>query len=101
MSHRYNKRIDTNSNLDVLLYHYGKPVATGIIKNLSINGAFIETEYPLDADIRYIEFTFDFDSDNDLSKPRVRALVIHHTQQGFGLMTNDSESLTTLMSRAQ
>ena len=86
-NHRLSKRIKTDDKLDVLLYRNSKPVASGRIGNLSVGGAFIETDYrPKDMAKRYIEFEFAPDNGNVLGENHVKALIIHYTKKGFGLM---------------
>ncbi|MFW2371509.1 MAG: hypothetical protein ACN4GM_00155 [Gammaproteobacteria bacterium] len=98
-NHRHNKRIEMGQKLDVVLYSYGKPVASGRINNLSAGGVFIETAYRPNSCKRYIEFVCVSDDGKVLAEHRVKALIIHRTQQGFGLMTDDIGSLPGLIRR--
>ena len=88
-NHRHNKRIEIDEMLNVVLYRYGKPVATGRISNVSAGGVFIETAYQLNSCKRYIEFIAVADNSRASAEHRVRALIIHRNEQGFGLMTDD------------
>lgn len=98
MEHRYNKRLDEDLNLQVLLYSSGKPVASGKIKNISAGGAYIKTDYQPDFAKCYIEFAFVSDEKNDACEHHTKALIIHQTENGFGLMTEEDDSLSGLIS---
>lgn len=98
-NHCHNKRIKMGEKLDVVLYRYGKPVASGRISNLSAGGVFIETSYRPNSCKRYIEFIAVADNNRAPSEHRVKAMIIHRSQQGFGLMTSDIDCLSGLISR--
>lgn len=97
-NHRHNKRIKTDEKLDVLLYRNSMPVASGTVGNLSVGGAFIETDYrPKDMAKRYIEFEFASGNGTALGDNRIKALIIHYSQKGFGLMTGGLDSLSRII----
>jgi len=77
----------------------GKPVASGRIRNLSAGGVVIETDYRPGAGKRFVEFARISGNGNDSGEHRVRALIIHHTQQGIGIVIDDIDSLFGLISR--
>lgn len=95
MNHRLCKR--TNIIEDVVLYRSGQYVTRGKIRNVSLDGMFIETvatNYPV---LTCVEVGFVTYKDEMAHKQHMRAYVIHRSNKGIGLMfvtLNDDQLLS-------
>jgi hypothetical protein len=102
MEHRYNTRIPTNIKL--LVYRRGIPIATGFVRNVSRGGLLIET------DLRHINVheRLEVELLSRLiplgQRLRFNTRVAHKAAQGYGLELDEisvaTETLTTLLASA-
>lgn len=102
MEHRYNPRVPTNIKL--LIYRRGIPIATGFVRNVSRGGLLIET------DLRHINVHERLEVEL-LSRLipqgqhlRFNTRVAHRAAQGYGLELDEisvaTDTLTTLLASA-
>lgn len=86
MKHRYSKRHP--SLLDVELYDRGRSLGRFKARNISLEGMFVETG-PVDLctnDLVDVSLTIDHD---EITSHRFKGLIVHHSENGFGLMFRD------------
>jgi PilZ domain-containing protein len=88
MEHRHNSRARTE--LKVILFNNGLPVAVGKTKNISSEGLFIRSAYNEVALNQPLEIQFVPTRQRCPSRIRVKACVVHKTAIGFGLALVDS-----------
>lgn len=84
MEHRWNERKDTD--FQVLLYRQGHAAITGRLRNLGLEGMYIETG-PRDlAEGMVLHVAFSLEGQTGKQHLRLPALVVHHSEQGVGMM---------------
>jgi hypothetical protein len=82
MEHRYATRVPLRIN--VLIYRQGLPVQVGRTRDISAEGAFVETgsfhgQLPDCLDLEFLP------GQEGYERFRLKALVVHRNQSGFGL----------------
>jgi hypothetical protein len=82
MEHRCSVRKPIEFQL--LLYKHGLPVQSGVSRNLGLGGLFIETGVNEWRKNEYLEVEFLGHDGNPIMK--LAAVVVHHSEQGVGLM---------------
>jgi hypothetical protein len=102
MEHRYNPRLPTNIKL--LIYRRGIPIATGFVRNVSRGGLLIET------DLRSISVheRLEVELLSRLTPPsqrlRFNTRVAHKAAQGYGLELDEisvaTDTLNALLASA-
>lgn len=102
MEHRYNPRIPTNIKL--LIYRRGIPIATGFVRNVSRGGLLIET------DLRNVNVHERLEVEllsrliPQGQRLRFNTRVAHRAAQGYGLELDEisiaTDTLTTLLASA-
>lgn len=84
MEHRWSERKSTD--LNVLLYRQGHATIPGKLCNLGLEGMYIETG-PRDlAEGMVLHVAFSLDGQTGRQHLRLPALVVHHSEQGVGMM---------------
>lgn len=83
MEHRCTNRYI--SDLNIKIYQHKLPVALGRIKNASLSGVFVETEFS-DIDCEHqISLEICHNRSRTASQPiKIQALIIHKRNNGFG-----------------
>ena len=84
MEHRLFSR--TNVMVEVVIYYCGQVTVRGKIRNLSRDGMFIETAAMFYPDHIPVEVGFVTHRNGMADEQRVRAYVIHRSNEGIGLM---------------
>jgi hypothetical protein len=102
MEHRYNSRVPTNIKL--LVYRRGIPIATGFVRNVSRGGMLIET------DLRHVNVheRLEVELLSRLiphgERLRLNTRVAHKAAQGYGLELDEisvaTETLSSLLASA-
>jgi hypothetical protein len=102
MEHRYNSRVPTNIKL--LVYRRGIPIATGFVRNFSRGGMLIET------DLRHINVHERLEVEllsrliPQGERLRLNTRVAHKGAQGYGLELDEisvaTETLSSLLASA-
>lgn len=102
MEHRYNPRVPTNIKL--LIYKRGIPIATGFVRNVSRGGLLIET------DLRHVSVHERLEVEllsrliPQGQRLRFNTRVAHKAAQGYGLELDEvsvaTDTLTTLLASA-
>lgn len=82
MEHRCSPRIETD--FQVLICQYDKPVAIGRVKNANSFGFFIETDWNARS-MQQITLEIAPKQSQTLQKNSLEAIVVHKVQQGFGV----------------
>jgi len=99
MEHRLSTRITTD--LDLLVYKRGMPVATGKIRDASRKGLFILTDYTDVQLNQELEIEIRFPDCPEQRIKRIRAQVVRKTGAGLGLdfeeVDNDIFTITSLV----
>ncbi len=99
MEHRLSKRITTD--LDLLVYKRGMPVATGKIRDASRKGLFILTDYTDVQLNQELEIELRFPDCPEQLLRRIRAQVVRKTGQGLGVdfeeVDNDVFTISSLV----
>lgn len=89
MEHRHHARF--TADLQMLIYRRGLPVATGTLRNVSVQGLFVETDY---ADLhphQHLECEFRSESSTTGEWHRVGAWVSRRARRGIGLEVDDAD----------
>lgn len=99
MEHRLSKRMTTN--LDLLVYKRGMPVATGKIRDASRKGLFILTDYTDVQLNQELEIELRIPDCPEQLLRRIRAQVVRKTGSGLGVdfeeVENDIFTLSSLL----
>ena len=90
MEHRYSSRVPTD--IKMLIYRRGVPVATGRIRNASRVGVFIETDYPELRRYQPLECEFRLAGEIPATRHRFSAHVSRQANVGVGLEVNDEDA---------
>lgn len=102
MEHRWSKRF--NVNVDVSLYHRGNSVIKCQTHDAGSAGIFIEPVHQALAKNTFLEVEFEQGLNLRYKKPqkfRMRALVVHTSKKGIGLMFLKPEPETLLAWRQE
>ncbi|HSB97532.1 MAG TPA: PilZ domain-containing protein [Spongiibacteraceae bacterium] len=91
MEHRHNSRARTD--LKVIIYNKGLPVAVGKTKNISREGLFVRTVYGEVTLHQPLEIQFVPTGQRCPSRIRVKTCVAHKTSIGFGLALVDNSDV--------
>jgi hypothetical protein len=91
MEHRHNSRARTE--LKVIVFNNGLPVAVGKTKNISKEGLFVRSAYNEVLLNQPLEIQFVPTRQRCPSRIRVKTCVIHKTSIGFGLELVDSSEV--------
>jgi len=91
MEHRHSNRARTD--LKVIVFNKGLPVAVGRTKNISTEGLFVRTVYGEVALHQPLEIQFVSTGQRCPSRIRVKTCVAHKTSIGFGLALVDSSDI--------
>lgn len=94
MEHRLGNR--TNTKLDVQFYDFGVPVGIGKTRNIGAGGLFVETNYRPYKGACCIEIALLVDDVTERELTPVKALIIHRTKEGFGLMIDQLDTIKSL-----
>ncbi|MFM7785964.1 MAG: PilZ domain-containing protein [Gammaproteobacteria bacterium] len=89
MEHRLHPRVPTD--IGMLLYNRGVPVATGRIRNASRGGLLIETGYADLREFQSLEFEFCAREQRPPLRHRVGAHVLRRVQGGVALEIDDRD----------
>jgi PilZ domain len=92
MEHRYSSRVPTD--IKMLIYRRGVPVATGRIRNASRVGVFVETDYPELRRYQPLECEFRLVGEMPPTRHRFSAHVSRQANVGVGLEVDDEDSRT-------
>lgn len=99
MEHRYHPRIPTNIKL--LIYRRGIPIATGFVRNVSRGGLHIETDLRHIAVHERLEVELLSRQIPPGQRLRFNTRVAHKVAQGYGLELDEisvaTEALTSLL----
>ena len=94
MEHRHHLRVPVG--LKTLIYRRGLPVATGLIRNASRCGAFLETECPELRQNQHLQFEFRLSGEGVGTRHRVTAHVLRHAHEGVALEIDEADRNSTL-----
>ncbi len=94
MEHRHHLRVLVG--LRTLVYRRGLPVATGLIRNASRCGAFLETECPELRQYQHLQFEFRLSGEGAATRHRVTAQVLRRTHEGVALEIDEADRSSTL-----
>lgn len=102
MEHRYNPRIPTNIKL--LIYRRGIPIATGFVRNVSRGGLLIETDLRNISVHERLEVELLSRLIPQGQRLRFNTRVAHRGAQGYGLELDEisvaTETLSSLLASA-
>jgi len=84
MEHRCNRRQAVSLDANVQCRRLGRMV--GRIRNIGLGGLFIETGWRRPALNTIVELLFSIPLEGELCPCRIRALVVHRSERGVGLM---------------
>ena len=101
MEHRYSDRLTTD--LNIVIYKKNLLVAMGVVKNIGSEGVFIESGFNELCTNQPLEIEF-FSNEKSLKSCRLKAVVVHRTDLGFGAEIEDIAEqikLASLMSSAK
>jgi len=89
MEHRQFERIAIDLNL--LIFQRGLPVATGRLRDASLQGLFIETAYHELRTHQHLQFEFCADGGTSRCRHRVTARVVRHAADGAALELDEDD----------
>jgi hypothetical protein len=88
MEHRYSPRVSTN--LKVLMYKRGLPVAVGWLRNLGRHGVFVASEYTNVGINQPLEIEILMGAGEGGARERCKTTLVHKTELGFGLVFDET-----------
>jgi hypothetical protein len=98
MEHRCNMRRAVS--LDANIQCRGSGLLVGRIRNIGLGGLFVETGWRRPALNTIVELSFNIPLNGELYPCRLRALVVHRSECGAGLMFEElGPQLRSLLSR--
>ncbi len=84
MEHRCTERI--SSELEIQIFKHNRSVAIGRIKNGSLHGVFVESDF-MDIDCEHqlkLELLLNRNTAEKIQRIEMNAIIIHKTGKGFG-----------------
>jgi predicted RNA-binding protein (virulence factor B family) len=86
MEHRYSDRL--TADLNIVIYKQNLLVAMGVVKNIGSEGVFVETGFNEMTLNQPLEIEF-LAGDKTAKNNRLKAVVVHRTDSGFGAEIED------------
>ncbi|HEY4732332.1 MAG TPA: PilZ domain-containing protein [Gammaproteobacteria bacterium] len=90
MEQRWSPR--TRVNLDVDLLVKGKEIGGCRTRDIGMGGAFVEVSKDLQIEKAIVELIFKLGSSNQISRHKIKAMIVRVAQDGVGLMFRDFDA---------